>query len=197
MSFLSGYIPAHTLGSDHGDLPPNYGDLLGTGSKREPLFQIALSLTIGISSFIGFCFLRTRWPGLYAARKKHVDNGELPALPDTMFGWIAPLWKITDQQVLASAGLDAYAFLTFFKMALKFCFITFIFSLIVIKPVHDAYEDDDNLRNDTGRHNGTKKPHDDMRRSINLLTASQNTSKPTTCGCTSCLRTCSLASLST
>jgi hypothetical protein len=176
MSFLSGYPPAHTLEGDH---VPGYRELFGLNSKREPLFQIALSLAIGISSFLGFCFLRTRWPGLYAARKKHVDNGELPALPDTMFGWIAPLWRITDQQVLASAGLDAYAFLAFFKMALNFCCITFIFSLIVIKPVHDAYEDDDNLRNDTKHHNGTKKPHDDMRRSINLLTAdTQNRTSP-------------------
>jgi len=176
MSFLSKFLPAHTLESDHA---PGYPDLFGTSSKREPLFQITLSLALGVSSFLGFCFLRTRWPGLYAARKKHVDNGELPALPDTMFGWIAPLWRITDQQVLASAGLDAYAFLSFFKMALKFCFITLIFSLVVIKPVHDAYEDDDKMRNDTDHHNSTKKPHDDMRRSIDLLSAnSQNHTFP-------------------
>ena len=25
-----------------------------------------------------------------------------------MFGWIPALWKITEQQVLASAGLDAF-----------------------------------------------------------------------------------------
>ena len=25
-----------------------------------------------------------------------------------MFGWIPPLWKIRDEQVLAAAGLDAY-----------------------------------------------------------------------------------------
>ena len=166
MSFLSRFLPAHPLDSDHA---PGYTDLFGTSSKREPLFQIALSLALGISSFLGFCFLRTRWPGLYAARKKHVDNGELPVLPDTMFGWIAPLWRITDSQVLASAGLDAYAFLSFFKMAMKFCSITLVFALIVIKPVHDAYEDDEK-RNDTDHH--PKKPHNDMRRSINLLDAS-------------------------
>ena len=165
MSFLSRFLPAHPLDSDHA---PGYQDLLGTSSKREPFFQIGLSLALGISSFLGFCFLRTRWPGLYAARKKHIDNGELPVLPDTMFGWIAPLWRITDQQVLASAGLDAYAFLSFFKMALKFCSVTLVFALIVIKPVHDAYEDDEK-HNDTDHH--AKKPHNDMRRSINLLDA--------------------------
>ena len=46
---------------------------------------------------------------MYAARKKQKDEGgTLPELPDTFFGWIIPLWRITDQQVLASGGLDAY-----------------------------------------------------------------------------------------
>lgn len=114
----------HTLDDRHD--APGYRDLLGASSIRETSIQIVFSLALGISAFLGFCILRTRWPGLYAARKKHVDTGELPELPDTMFGWIAPLWRITDQQVLASAGLDAYAFLAFFKMAMKFCFITLI-----------------------------------------------------------------------
>jgi hypothetical protein len=155
-----------------GDRAPGYEDLLGTSSTREVSIQIVFSLLLGVSAFLGFCILRTRWPGLYAARKKHVDRGELPELPDTMFGWIGPLWRINDQQVLASAGLDAYAFLAFFKMAIKFCFITLIFSLIVIKPVHDAYEIDP-PGNDTDHHdhNSTKKHHHhkDMRRSVNLL----------------------------
>lgn len=54
-----------------------------------------------------------------------------------------PLWRITEQQVLASAGLDAYVFLRFFKLAIKFLSITLFFSLVVIKPVHDSYPDDD------------------------------------------------------
>lgn len=151
------------------DHAPGYRDLLGASTTRETSIQIALSLALGIGAFFAFCILRTRWPGLYAARKKHLDAGALPELPDTMFGWIGPLWRITDQQVLASAGLDAYAFLAFFKMAMKFCFITLFFSLIVIKPVHDAYEDDDDLPGNDTDHNSTKKHHNDMRRSVNLF----------------------------
>jgi hypothetical protein len=33
---------------------------------------------------------------------------QLPELPDSMFGWMPVLYKITDEEVLASAGLDAY-----------------------------------------------------------------------------------------
>jgi hypothetical protein len=41
--------------------------------------------------------------------------------------------------VLASAGLDAYVYLAFFKMAIKFLLVTLFFALAVIKPVHDTH----------------------------------------------------------
>lgn len=136
----------------------DYGRLLGTHNTREKTIQIGISVVLGITAFLSFCALRPRWTGLYAARKKHKNEAAvLPELPDTMFGWIVPLWRITDQQILASAGLDAYAFLAFFKMAMKFLLITLFFSLIVIKPVHDANPEDDDTKNPKhGKHNGTK-----------------------------------------
>lgn len=82
----------------------------------------------------------------------------LPELPSSFFGWIVPLWRISDQQVLASAGLDAYVFLAFFKMAIKFLSVTLFFSLAVIKPVHDLYPDDDKTlphKNGTHHHDGS------------------------------------------
>ncbi|KAK3104316.1 hypothetical protein LTR53_018475, partial [Teratosphaeriaceae sp. CCFEE 6253] len=145
---------------------------MGTTSPRDTTIQIILSLALGISAFLTFCVMRTRWPGLYAARKKREDEATvLPDLPDTLFGWIVPLWKITEQQVLASAGLDAYVFLAFFKMAMKFLAITFFFSLVVIKPVHDAYPEDDDLPgNKTLRNHTHAAPgYPDMRRSVNLF----------------------------
>ena len=121
--------------------------------------QIVFSAVLGITAFLAFCVSRPRWAGLYAARKRQTNEATvLPELPGSLFGWIVPLWKITDQQILASAGLDAYAFLAFFKMAMKFLMVTLFFSLIVIKPVHDANPDDmpkhNQTRNDTSDHEG-------------------------------------------
>lgn len=123
---------------DKGD-DDRYKDIMGASRPREKVIQVVACLLLGIMTFLTFCVLRPRWAGLYAARKKqkHEANA-LPDLPTSMFGWIIPLWRITDQQVLASAGLDAYAFLAFFKLAMKFLAITFFFSIVVIKPVHDA-----------------------------------------------------------
>lgn len=53
--------------------------------------------------------MRPKWKSLYAARKKQSHAAVvLPELPDTMFGWIPVLYKVTEEQVLASAGLDAF-----------------------------------------------------------------------------------------
>lgn len=125
----------------------------GLHSPRQKRIQIYISVTFGLVTFLTFCVLRPRWTGLYAARKPRKNEASvLPELPASFLGWILPLWKITDQQVLASAGLDAYAFLAFFKLAIKFLLVTLFFSLVVIMPVHDANPEDQKHepgRNDT------------------------------------------------
>lgn len=144
-------------------------DLFGTRRPRDITIQIILSFALGASAFLAFCILRPRWESLYAARKKQNDEATaLPELPRSLFGWIPALWRITDQQVLASAGLDAYVvrapasstcrvsadffqFLAFFKMAIKFLSITLFFSIVVINPVHNRFPDTSKgkLKNDT------------------------------------------------
>ncbi|KAI9663522.1 MAG: hypothetical protein M1831_002531 [Alyxoria varia] len=118
----------------------DYLDLVGVKDPRSLYIQIAVSCVLGLGAFLAFCILRPRWKGLYNARKQQRDQASpLPELPDTLFGWIPALWRVTEQQVLASAGLDAYVFLRFFKLAIKFLSVTLFFALAVFKPVHDAF----------------------------------------------------------
>jgi len=128
--------------SDHNTCKDGSNDIWGKDRPRDIHLQISISFALGIGAFLTFCFLRPRWKGLYAARKKQNDLAtSLPELPDSLFGWIIPLWNITDEQVLASAGLDAYVYLAFFKMAIKFLLVTLFFALAVIKPVHDTHQE--------------------------------------------------------
>lgn len=79
------------------------------GGPKDTAFQILISVLLGFGAFFAFCILRPRWPGLYAARKKQKDEAtQLPDLPDSLFGWIPVLFRINEQQVLTSAGLDAF-----------------------------------------------------------------------------------------
>ena len=93
--------------------------------------------------------LRPRWSGLYAARKKQKDAASsLPQLPPTFFGWIPVLWRITEEEVLASAGLDAFVFLRFFKLAVKYLAFVFFFVLTVIYPVQSNFDKSHNKDSD-------------------------------------------------
>ena len=95
-------------------------------NQRDLSVQVVISVALGLSAFIAFCVsadllrdlaeadvdqvLRPKWSELYNARKKQAPAAaRLPDLPKTMFGWIPVLYGITDEEVLASAGLDAYA----------------------------------------------------------------------------------------
>jgi hypothetical protein len=76
---------------------------------RDLGVQVTLSIALGLSAFIAFCILRPKWTELYNARKKQSSAASrLPDLPETMFGWISVLYGISEVDVLASAGLDAY-----------------------------------------------------------------------------------------
>ena len=116
------------VSDDEGDpQKPDLRDLLT--SQHDLQTQATISVVLGLFAFLAFCvsqlqfvlqgpfeltsspsqLLRTRWTGLYAARKKQKNEAtRLPQLPDTFFGWIPVLYKITDEEVLASAGLDAF-----------------------------------------------------------------------------------------
>ncbi|KAF2433451.1 DUF221-domain-containing protein [Tothia fuscella] len=132
------------------------------GDPKDTALQIAISLGLGSLAFITFCILRPKWPGMYAARKRQNEAAEsLPELPRSLFGWMPALWRISEKQILESAGLDAFVFLTFFKMAIKFLSITLFFALIVIKPVHDSYPDEERGGDD-------KKPKKDAMRRRSL-----------------------------
>lgn len=118
---------------------PDYCDpeIIAGPSKTDTYVQLAISLTLGFSAFITFCIIRPRWKTLYSARKRRLDPKiNLPALPDTFFGWIPALHRITDEQVLASAGLDAFVFLSFFKMAIRLFATMLFFALVVLLPMH-------------------------------------------------------------
>jgi archaellum biogenesis protein FlaJ (TadC family) len=80
-----------------------------TRNQRDLYTQFVISISLGLSAFIAFCILRPKWTALYAARREtRTAAFVLPELPDSLFGWVPVLYRITDEEVLASAGLDAY-----------------------------------------------------------------------------------------
>ncbi|KAJ8128981.1 hypothetical protein O1611_g4649 [Lasiodiplodia mahajangana] len=113
-----------------------------TPGSKDIYVQLVLSFALGVSAFTAFCILRPRWKTLYAARKRHTNPEiALPVLPDSFLGWIPALYRVTEKQVLASAGLDAFVFLSFFKMSLRLFGTMLFFSVAVLWPIHQAFDD--------------------------------------------------------
>uniref|UniRef100_A0A093VGK9 Putative membrane protein n=1 Tax=Talaromyces marneffei PM1 TaxID=1077442 RepID=A0A093VGK9_TALMA len=123
--------------SDPGDHPGEWGNMT---NARDLATQLVLSVTLGMSALFSFCLLRPKWKELYAARRKRRNAASfLPELPDSLFGWIPVVYRITDEEVLESAGLDAYVLLSFFKFAVRFLSVTFAFATLIIMPLHLRY----------------------------------------------------------
>ncbi|KAI0125614.1 hypothetical protein BJ170DRAFT_439868 [Xylariales sp. AK1849] len=111
--------------------------------SKDIYVQLVISLTLGLTAFVAFCILRPRWPTLYAARRRHSDPKiGLPALPDSFLGWMPALYRITEEQVLASAGLDAFVFLSFFKMSMRLFAVMLFFACTVLWPINHAFVGD-------------------------------------------------------
>ncbi|KAK2732009.1 hypothetical protein FQN57_002960 [Myotisia sp. PD_48] len=131
------FISLATSGTGDGD-SIHYQDQ--TKGQRDLVTQTAISLVFGSAAFLTFCILRRKWRTLYAARRRlRSAASRLPDLPDSMFGWIPVLYKISDEEVLDSAGLDAYVFLSFYQYAIRFLSVIFMFSLVIILPIHYKY----------------------------------------------------------
>jgi hypothetical protein len=59
-----------------------------------------------------------------------------PPLPNGMFNWIRPFWKIPDVYALQHQSLDSYLYLRFLKIALVICFVGCCITWPVLFPVN-------------------------------------------------------------
>lgn len=130
--------------------PENPNLALRQGQLRVFKTQLVLCLWIGMSSFMLFCILRRKWPHMYAVRTLRRNNfkNNLKSLPTDLLNWVVTLYKITDDEVLEFSGLDAYVFLSFFKMGVKIFSLLSILDIFILSPYRYYYTgnyDKDNI----------------------------------------------------
>ncbi|CUM63122.1 uncharacterized protein PRCAT00000689001 [Priceomyces carsonii] len=109
---------------------------MSSDQHNDPLVfktQLVLCLWAGISTFILFCILRFKWPHIYALRT--LRRNTLKQLPNGVFRWVKVVYSITEDEVLEYSGLDAYVFLTFFKMGIKIFSLLALFAVFILSPI--------------------------------------------------------------
>ncbi|KAF3985367.1 hypothetical protein FT663_05330 [Candidozyma haemuli var. vulneris] len=134
--------------------------IYGPSQSRVFKTQLVLSLAIGSSMFLLFCFLRRKWPHMYAVRTLRKSSIREKSLPNDLFLWVFSVWSITETDVLECSGLDAYVVLTFFKMGIYIFSLLAFWGVLVLSPVRYIFTgsyDKDNImlnmfQSDAGSH---------------------------------------------
>lgn len=114
--FLKPLVDLLNGGQDGGNVTVGFADQ--AASTQSPITQLYLSLSIGTFSVVLFCILRLKWPAMYAARSRllkyisllsHSDpfRSAPPKLGNSFFGWLVPLYRIKESEVLKLVGFDA------------------------------------------------------------------------------------------
>ncbi|KAI8149477.1 hypothetical protein BJV82DRAFT_708350 [Fennellomyces sp. T-0311] len=96
--------------------------------------QLIVCAGTGLLCFLTFCFLRTRWTVIFAPRlnmKRHKPK----ELPNSFFGWIIPLIRVNEQEIMDTVGLDAVVMLQFIAMAVKLFSICSFFGIVTLVPI--------------------------------------------------------------
>ncbi|KAK7457008.1 hypothetical protein VKT23_010311 [Stygiomarasmius scandens] len=135
--------PLHFLLGDGNDTTPEHPELppgAPPNVKFEgPWFstQLTLSISIGLASFLIFCYSRTRWPLLFAPRTKLKGFSPHEAhAHQAFFGWILPTIRTSEFTVLQIVGLDAAVLLSFFKMSFYLFSVCSIFAVAALMPLN-------------------------------------------------------------
>ncbi|KAE8383736.1 hypothetical protein BDV26DRAFT_250688 [Aspergillus bertholletiae] len=151
LSAAAAILTVAAAGDDNDNPDGHRGYQDPTRGQRDLYTQLVISLALGLSAFFSFCILRPKWTELYAARRRQrCAASHLPELPDSFFGWIPVLYRITEEEVLHSAGLDAYVFLSFFKFAVRFLLAVFLMASFIILPIHYTYTGKNGLPSEGG-----------------------------------------------
>ncbi|KAI7868344.1 hypothetical protein BDF14DRAFT_1881133 [Spinellus fusiger] len=129
-SIWDGILPGH--GSD-GTIG-RYSTVQTAKNQSGLGTQLIVSTGVGLLCFLAFCALRTRLPVIFAPRM-NMKRHRPPELPSSFFGWLIPLIKISEEELLDKVGLDAVVLLQFLVMGIKIFGICSVFGLLVLVPI--------------------------------------------------------------
>ncbi|ORY07751.1 DUF221-domain-containing protein [Basidiobolus meristosporus CBS 931.73] len=108
-----------------------------TKHKATPLItQLTITTPVFIFCVLFFCLLRNRWKEFYSPKTSwRGPQNPLPPLPRTIFSWIPALYRIKENDIMSSAGLDAVMCLRFWKMGLVLFSFLMFWAVFVLIPL--------------------------------------------------------------
>ncbi|PWN48478.1 DUF221-domain-containing protein [Violaceomyces palustris] len=118
----------------------------GNVSVPAVAINIATFAALGAATLIGFNILRPNNKIVYQPKVKYAEDGkEPPKVSEGFFGWVSPVLRYKEADLLPLIGLDAITFLRFTRMMRYMLTTLAIVMSVVLMPIDIAY----NVRNNT------------------------------------------------
>nr|POE78672.1 uncharacterized protein CFP56_62923 [Quercus suber] len=118
---------------------------------KAVLASLAWSIPLTIIIALAFCFLRPYNNVVYAPRAKHADSKHAPpVVPKGLFGWILPLIRTKEPELIEKVGLDAVVFMRFCRMMRNIFSILSVIGCVVLIPVNVIAGNKSNAPTDPG-----------------------------------------------
>ncbi|CDR88683.1 uncharacterized protein SPSC_05515 [Sporisorium scitamineum] len=116
----------------------------GNTDLQKVWITIAAFVALGLFTLIAFQILRPNNKIVYAPKYKYAEEGKAPPkASEGFFGWLPPILKYKEHDLLPLIGLDGVTFLRFIRMMRWMLTTLAVLMSVVLMPVDIAY----NVRN--------------------------------------------------
>ncbi|KAJ6789220.1 hypothetical protein PWT90_05830 [Aphanocladium album] len=120
------------------------GTLTATANSKSPSLAklggtfIPISIILGVTAIL-FLFLRPRLKRVYAPRTIHAIRRPFepsPELPNGIFNWVVPFFRIPDTYILNTATIDGFFFVRYLKVLRNICFVGCVLAYPILFPIN-------------------------------------------------------------
>ncbi|KAI0151788.1 DUF221-domain-containing protein [Xylariaceae sp. FL1272] len=113
-----------------------------TTNTTDTAIWSALGTSLGFTLFttLVFSLIRPYHTVVYAPKLKHADEKHAPPpIGKGIFAWTSPIWKVTDKDMVAHAGMDAAIFIRFTKMCRNIFLAVAVVGNAILLPIYWSY----------------------------------------------------------
>jgi hypothetical protein len=120
-----------------------------TADPQSDINQLSSAVTANI---VVLCVITVIWeisrpmfPRIYSPRRteRNVSNNRVPEAPRTYpFAWLVALSRVSENEVLQMAGLDAYMFLRYVRLCIRYCVLVTLGGVIFLVPIYGTAHGD-------------------------------------------------------
>jgi calcium permeable stress-gated cation channel len=99
------------------------------------------SFVVAAVVLVAFSMFRMRQKTFYQPRRRlNTIKNPPPPQPTGFLSWMPFIWKMSDDEIISSVGIDALVFLKFNRLAIKIFAVIAVYGLCVLIPINEKGE---------------------------------------------------------